>query len=221
MNSKVLLLYWIIFSFIIASCSKENIKNCPKEFTIFGKTIPYDSIYSMKDTIELTIKFSKNVIEKNLNKTYNLQNISFDPSLRVVKIDSGNYLINQKTNEFINLIYSSDTAYYWHNFSSDGNSILKSHFTFKKDSFYLDLKITFAKKGLFIIEFGESFENSSIDFEGKCKNIDFEFHTILNPPKDNNINLLKESPNEYYNKWLINHPDKFYKRGSYVLKVVN
>ena len=219
MNRKIITSITIIL-FIITSCLKENPVKCPKEFNVSGKIKPYDSIYHLNDTIKLSIKFSKNVIEKNLNKAYNLQNISFDPSLRVIRIDSGNYLINQKTNEFINLIYSSDSTCYWYKFTSDGNAILKSHFTFERDTFSLDLKITFAKKGLFIIEFGESFENSSVDFEGKCKNTNFEFHTILNPPKDNNLDLLKQSPIEYYNEWLINHPDKFYKRGSYVLKIM-
>ena len=219
---KPILILTIPIIFLL-SCQKEKPNNCPSEFEINGCIEPYDSLYGVGDTLELSISFSKFVIEKKLNKNYNLQNIAidFDPSFRVIRIDSGDYTQNQKTDDYTNVISCSDSNFFWYEFASDGNRILKTHFTFQNDSFYLNLQISVKRKGLFILEFGESFDNSNSSFEGKCPNVDFELHTRLNPPTDNNINLLKQSSFEYFNKFLLSHQEKFYKRGSYVFKVVN
>jgi len=215
---KYLILLIIGFVITLNSCKKTQ--ECPREFELSGQVQPYAETYHIGDTITLISSFSKLIMSKNTNLFYNMEDIKWYPSLGVYKIDSGTIEDVHKTNEYIHLLNCSDSNYHWFTFSS-GKTIINANYTLESDSFKLSFQILPKKIGIFKLEFGGGLMDSEQEFEGKCKNTPFDAYTILNTPKDNNIVLLKESPMEYYNDWLYNHhQDKFYKRGSFVFRVI-
>jgi predicted secreted protein len=52
------------------------------------------------------------------------------------------------------------------------------------------IKIVFKKKGLFILHYGPFALEYNNDFDGKCRNVNYNINTQLNKGLDNNIDLL-------------------------------
>jgi len=220
----------IIFLFIVAivlsffSCGKEKkIEDCPKEFELPAQVSPYQSTYSIGDTIVLVSKFSKYVYEDNTKKTYNMENIIWGAGMRILRIDSSNNFedaLKTSISNYFSIISCTDTNRYLFSYS-DGGDYVDAKYSYNKDSFNLSIELTPKKKGVFIITFGGGLDNSSQDFEGKCNNVNFNAYGFLNKGKDNNIDLLKESPMEHCNTWILQNPyDRFYKKRFYAFKVI-
>lgn len=209
----------IILILSLNSCIKNHENVCPTEFELPGKTIPYQDTFFVGDTIKLTHHFYKFVYENNTKEEYNLENINFSSAFGIIKIDSGDDVqLSSKNN--IDILNCNDTSYYWYTFSSSKNEVLFGDLQKSGDSLKFNLSFTLKKPGLFLIEFGSGLMDSNQDFEGKCANQRFDAYMRLNGSKDNNIELLKQSPIEYYNTWMYNQKDRFYKRGSFVIRVL-
>jgi len=57
-------------------------------------------------------------------------------------------------------------------------------------------------------------------FDGKCKNTKYNINTWLNNGLDNNISLLKLSPDEHYNKWILQKPNERFYGNSFAYRVI-
>ncbi len=207
----------------LTSCIKEEKINCPTSFELPAQVIPYKNLYHIGDTIILISKFSKNIYEDNTKKTYNMENITWPAGFRTFRIDSNNNFdeaLRTKINDYFSINDCSDSNFNLFSFSNGGDA-LSMTYNFKKDTFCLFLTISPKRKGLYIITFGGGLDKSEQEFEGKCKNVSFNAYGSLNKGKDNNINLLRESPMEHCNTWILQNPeDRFYKKCYFVLKVI-
>jgi len=207
----------------LISCGKTETKDCPQEFILpSAQFLPFDSIYNIGDTISIVSKFYKNLTEKTFGKTYSMDNIIFTGALGVFKIDTSTFsgYTNLNTSKYINIISCTDTNYSWYTYSTGETSI---DFTYPliKDSFNITINITPKRAGVFIIAFGGGQHNSNQYFKGKCDDIDFDAYFFLNEGTDNNISLLKQSPLEHYNTWILQNPhDRFYKKRYFAYKVI-
>jgi len=215
----------VIFTIItLISCIKEEKTNCPTSFELPAQVIPYKNLYHIGDTIILVSKFSKYVYEVNTKKTYNMENITWPAGFRTFRIDSSNNFddaLQSKINDYFSINDCSDLNFSLFSFSNGGDA-LSMTYKFKTDSFNLSLEISPKREGLFIITFGGGLDNSEQKFEGKCNNVSFNAYGTLNKGKDNNIDLLGESPMEHCNTWILQKPDeRFYKKRYFVLKVIN
>lgn len=209
----------MIFFLLIYSCIKKEENICPKEFELQGEITPYQDIFHVGDTIFLSNHFYKFVKEKTTGIGYDLKDISFYSGFGIIKIDSGNS-IQPSRKKYIHLIECSDSNVYWYSYSSSEDEVLLAGLSKSNDSLKLDIKISLTTPGLFLIEFGSGVMDCRQDFEGKCGNVSFDAYTRLNAGKDNNIGLLKQSTNEYYNNWIYTQKERFYKRGSFVIRVL-
>lgn len=211
---------FILVITISVSCKKEN--NCPKEFELKGKITPLKDTFNLGDTLFLESSFNKILVENYTNKSYDMSNINWYPALNVYKIDSGDIeaIFNQKTDNFIDILYCSNNDTNWFTYD-EGRKYLQLNYDFNEDDYKLEVIISIKKSGLFLIEFGGGFENSKQEFNGKCTNVDFNAYTRINNTSNNNIELLKLSQTNYFNDWLYNNEERFYKRGSFVLLVTD
>jgi len=213
----------IILIVIIASCGKKEDEICPTEFELpSSQFTPYDSLYKIGDTITITSTFSKYLYEKNTGETYNMENIIWNSVLGAFKIDSGNIddAFSTDIRKYFKIVNCSDTNATWYTFS-DGATSLELKYSFYKDSFMLSLSITPKKKGVFIIAFGSGLDNSNQEFEGKCNNKTFNAYCYPNKGKENNIELLKQSPINHFNNWILQNPDdRYYEKKYFALKVI-
>ena len=214
--------YFIIILSIIAfssSCRKQTSNNCPTEFRPNGNVKPYDSSYSIGDTLSLYSHYHYLVYEESTNSYYDLSKVdNIKSALMIYNMDTVCDNLDASLSDFIEIISNDKYNYTLQTFST-GNESLYSNIILDSDTFRNEIKIVFKKKGLFMLVYGlNSIENSS-DFEGKCNRYDFNVFTKLNNGYDNNINLLEQSPDEYFNNWILKKPGERFYRGCFAYKV--
>jgi hypothetical protein len=215
--------YLIIFSTIsllFNSCIKEKcqINGGHYEFEIPATLTPAKDTFQVGDTITIVSSFPDEVYERKTDKTYKLENFSFYPGTEIVKIDSS-VAIPAIVNYFDLLI---DTAqdYHLQVFSSGTHGII-GQYQYINNNYSLNFKIIAKRSGLFYMEQGVALNLApNQDFEGKCSNLRNDAAVILNGGADNNIEMLKYSPDPHYNDWILQKPeDRFYKFGGYCFYV--
>jgi len=216
---KYFIFLLLVFALIFEACGDKDGSVCPTEFELPGIVTPYQDTFYVGDTINLSNNFYRILKETNSDEVYDLYDVSFYSSFGIYKIDLGNNIQIARKN-YINLIKSNDTSSYWHEYSSTNDEILLAKLIKSNDTLKFDLQISLTTPGLFLIEFGSGQMESDQYFEGKCSNVSFDAYTRLNGSKDNNINLLKQTSNEYYRDWIFNQRERFYKRGSFVIRVI-
>jgi len=214
-----------ILVFLISSCGKP--KDCPDDFIVYGNVEPYSDIYYVGDTLELYVKNScEYVYSRSQEKYYSLRGHRFFSNLSIYQIDSSVTDYYYKLHEFVDII--DDTTFaYEPCYSTDSNSYLLFSSVNQNDSIYSSVKIVLKKKGLFYLSFGIWNSNVmhcglSYVYSNYCDTVNFDLCTLLNKGKDNNINFLKESPNDRFNSWMLHPADKnFYERGGFAYKVID
>jgi len=212
-----------ILVFLISSCGKP--KECPDDFIVYGHVEPYSDVYYVGDTLELYVKNScEYVYSRSQEKYYSLRGHRFFSYLYIYQIDSSVTDYYYKLHEFVDIIEDTTFAYET-SYSTDSNSHLSFRSVNQYDSIYSSVKIVLKKKGLFYLSFGIWNSNSircGFPMNNSCDTINFDLRTILNKGRDNNINFIKESPNDHFNSWMLHPADKnFYERGSFVYKVID
>ena len=215
---KVKTLIIIITLYVLSACKDKISEPCPNEFVVFGEVNPYSDTYKVGDTISLTATFSKYIFEKKTKKYFNLKDLNIEAEFYIFKIDTINDGTNFGVFEYVNLISSNKYQEYVQNFS-EGGQMYFSNIIFKNDTFYHELKFIPKIKGLFVLTYGPFTLDNSMNFEGKCNNWVFNLNTRLNNGENNNIYLLKQSPDEHFNTWILQNPEQRFYPGRYAYKV--
>ena len=204
---------------VLTSCHKKN-EPCPTEFQVYGEVLPYDSIYKVGDTISLQAKFNKNIYEQKTGKYYNMEKLNIESEFYLFRIDTINDGTDFGVFKYVDIVQSNEFQDYVQTFSSGGQMYF-SNIIFNNDTFFHEMKFIPKKKGIYVITYGPFSLNNNMDFEGKCSNSDFFLYTRLNKEKNNNIDLLKQSPDEHFNTWILQKPEERFYRGRFAYKVVD
>jgi len=215
---KFLKLFIVLLVAFSISCEKAD--ECPKEFTVFGKTLPYSDLYKKGDTIILSTEFSNMIYSKDLKKEFDFTKVELNFGFRIFRVDSPNTGYYSSATDYCNIIRLDTLPFEVIHFSS-GNSMLFGSIIIKKGINSNSISIILTEAGTFMLSYGV-FTNESIeDFQNNCKGNTYDLSTRLNNNKDNNINLLKESPNEHFNTWMIVEPNRFYyQKSGFAYRVV-
>jgi hypothetical protein len=215
---KTKLLYILVIFYLLASsCIKDKI--CPNDFVVYGSVTPYSDSYKIGDTISLKSHFSKFVYERKTSQFYDLTDLNIESVLYLFKIDTiispnyGNVL------SYVELISSGRYQEYVQNFS-DGGQEYFSNIIFSNDTFYHDIKFIPKVKGMYILTYGPACIENEMDFVGKCRG-SFDLTTRLNKDMDNNINLLKDSPDPHFNNWILQNPEERFYNGRFAYRVTD
>ncbi len=201
------------------SCKKED-KKCPTDFVVYGTVLPYAETYNVGDTLTLEAKYTNMIYERNTQQYYDMKGLNIEAILYIYKIDTlfnNDYKVGVL--EYVEIVKNNNFNYYIQYFS-DGGSELFSNILFNNDNFYHQIKIILRKKGLYMLTYGPSTPQNNFDFEGKCNGSDFDLYTRLNKGLDNNIDLLKLSPDKHFNNWTLLKPDERFYRNRFAYRVI-
>ena len=216
-----LILFIICLSILTSSCTR--IDDCPTFFELPATLTPITEEYKLGDTITIISKFSKNVLEFKMNRTFNMEGVKWKPAIGVANLDS--LTVDRNTMEFVDFLADQNfDCGVESNLNGDVNGIA-CEYIMVDDSFNLVVKLVPKKSGLYSIQFISSLiEENDQDFEGKCKLNFFEGRTRLNGDHDANIHLLENSPATEFNQMLDWDEDKqqirFYEFGHYICRFV-
>jgi len=211
---KLLIVLLVVFSI---SCEKAD--ECPTDFIVYGSVTPYMETYKIGDTITLSAKFESMVYDQNTKQKYNLTGINLESELYIYKIDTINDGSIYGLLLYVDTIYSSIYNSYIQYFS-DGGSMYFSDILFNNNYYQHSMKIILKKKGIYVLTYGPFVLESNYSFNGKCKGISFDLSPRLNKDLDNNINLLKESPDKHFNTWILQKPQNRFYKGRFAYRVV-
>ncbi len=209
--------------FFLQSCIKKEcqIAGVTYEFEIPATFSPARDTFYVGDTITVASVFSNEVYERETDKWYRLKNFKFYPDMWVREI-SDTIVNNAALNDFeviVDSIFNFGKAIF-----NDGSVSYYGNYNYEIDTekYSLVYKLVPLKTGfyyfshaLLIGQFGEH-----QNFEGKCKNLEVDAAVNLNEGADNNIDMLRDSPDSYFNNWILIKPeDRFYKFGGYCFYV--
>jgi hypothetical protein len=207
-----------LYSMLLNSCIKEECQIVHYEFEIPATLTPAKDSFNIGDTITIISNFSNEVYERQTDKWYRLENFKFYPGTYLYKIDSNNTIANIQDN--FEVIIDTSYKFYIHKFS-DGSEGIFGQYNYSDMKYSLMFKLILKKAGLYYMENGvRPYLSDNQDFEGKCKNVSIDGAVNLNDGADNNIHMLKDSPDPHYNDWILQKPDvRFYKFGGYCFYV--
>ena len=110
------------------------------------------------------------------------------------------------------------TFSYSHRVYSDSAIYLEGQYNYNNRLYELQYKLIPQKAGLFYFSQATLLYPAEEDqeFSGKCRNKSSEADVEMNNGADNNIDLLKESPDEHFNTWILEKPEeRFHGFGGY------
>jgi len=208
---KFLKLFIVLLVAFSISCEKAE--ECPRDFLMYGAVSPYQVKYTIGDTIELMIDVEKDVLEKELSKYYDLSSVKMQCLFMIYDLNNTNDIL-YKVTDYVDGI-KEDTLYnqYLHNFSS-GSQIVFSSLLYNDGRFKNKIRFIPKDTGLFMLTYGAFLMEDKQYFQGKCNRVDTYLSTRLNKDKDNNIELLNESPNQKFANSMRNPPENFYETKS-------
>ncbi len=208
---------------MLSSCTKKDCQfGGAYQFEIPATLSPAKTTYRIGDTISISSQFSDQVYEAITDKTYSLYNFRFYPIFKIDEISDS--IIDQTAlNNFEVII---DTIKYKFNkfiFSSGPAVAYDGEYLYENEEYSLSYKLIPKTTGFY------SFFQSTLigdigdeeqDFPEKCRNKGINIRTILNNRANNNINLARNSPNEWYNTRIFHkHEERFTYLGGYIFYV--
>ena len=207
---KLIILLLLLTIIITLSCNKQE--NCPSEFIVYGEVNPYDVKYRIGDTIRLSFAFSEMIYSKDKEKAFDMTGLKLEYGFLIYKIDSNETDIYFSVTDYCNILEQEklDTQI---DVFSNGTSMLSGTMYVSKQLNSFSLSFIPNKRGDYMLTFG-AFANGSNNVINDCETFDINLCTRLNKGLDNNINLLKESPNEHFNTWMIAKTERFYETKS-------
>ena len=146
--------------------------------------------------------------------------IAWLPGLRIYRIDNDSVEVLTRTKDYFDMVGNDDYNLEWFTYSS-GASQIDGEYRFARDTFDIEIKVIPNTIGIYVLIFGSQLYSSGQDFPGKCSKEDFDVTMLMNEGEDNHIHLLSESPNPYFNDWILQKPqDRFFSKGFYCFRVV-
>ena len=216
---KLSYLLFITFILLLISCRKECQIAGNYAFVIPAQLNTDKDTVRIGDTLTLTSSFSNEVYERNSDKTYDLEDFKFYPYATMTRIDTvdkpGDF------SEFEVLLDSNNYEFYFFSFS-DGVRSLVGEYNYSAGQYDLAYQFIPKSKGLFIFCHSSVIYNldRNQDFDGKCDRRSIDVHFRLNNDADNNVNLLRDSPDSYYSDWVLIDPQaRFHDPGCYCFYV--
>ncbi len=206
------------------------------EFIIPLRLTPAKDTYHIGDTLYFESVFSHYVYERTTGRRFLLENVNWNPSsyiyrLNVDKLSVDGYfdfeVIVPEEYYFAGVFYKSYTHY-----QQGGERVYDTvpvvryfgKYNYDGMRYTLKFQLVAGDTGVYFFKYGcQEFRllGDEIEFKKKCPFSDVRLSVVLNDGKDNNIHLLKESPLEYYNEWILYKPkDRFYGVGGYCFVVV-
>lgn len=216
----------ISFAFLLILFSCRKPEDCPNYFELPIKIIPAKETYEVGDTLTFTSKFYKKVLAYNIQrealKPYDMSGIDWQPVTFIYRTDSTDEAGISIIMRFFDFIEDPSFNYKLMQYS-EGSTGLIGEYNFENDTFFLTYRLIARKPGTFMSEFGSNLLEAynTQDFPGNCNRNGFTATALMNDGADNNIDLLKESPNSFWNTWVLQDPKaRFHKFGGYCFKVV-
>ncbi len=207
----------------LTTCIKKdcNVPNEQYEFEIPATLFPAKITYKIGDTITVVSRFPHQVYERNTERTYDLTDYKFNPTLDIWELSNEE---EDKTvlNDFIVLVDTSIYNFQKYAFSSSERIIYEGEYLNKNGAYTLEYQFIPTKTGLFLFSHS-SFSGSNTwqqPFPEKCDDIISFAWVNLNAGEDNNPQLLLESGSEYYRtKIYERRKDDFNGFGNYMFYV--
>lgn len=212
----------IIGSLVVFSCKKN--KECgfdgPYEFQLPVSFTPAVDTLHIGDTIFIESRFSNMVFERKTQKSYKLEAFSFYPQSDVRKVDRNPAEPGLEYFEFI-----IDTSYNYEVFQyGDGTSDIIGQYKYEKNKYELEYQLVCRVSGLYYFNHNTFLVNGpgeEQDFPGKCKGKLVHSYSTTNNAENNNMDLLRNSPDLLYNQKIFEKPqERFHDNGGYVFYVV-
>jgi len=212
----------IILSVIIllSSCGRNCSVPGSYVFEIPIILSPAQEIYQIGDTITITSFFSDEVYERRTKTHYNLIDFEFYPKMQMREISDT--IANEAALLDFEVLISSEYDFQQYTYGS-GSVNYRGEYKYENGNYDLSYKIIPKNEGLFYFSFILSLAtiDEYQDFEGKCSGEGSSARAELNDSADNNIHLLNESLDPFYNEWRLADPDgRFHRYASYCFRVV-
>jgi hypothetical protein len=222
MNDLIKVVIILVAINMLSCCST---KDCPHYFQLHAEILNPKIEYTIGDTISIASNFSSLVsaitsLPRMSAGEYDMSGINWEPVSRIYKIDSSGLHLESKTINYVEFINNSNFNYSPFVFSS-GDSWLDGDYNEEEDFFNLEIKLIAKLPGTYCLFQGSNILTSTQEFPGKCGHNGFDVEVIMNNGEDNNIDLLKESPNPHWNTRIFEKPEeRFYRAGGYCFKIV-
>ncbi|MEO1437476.1 MAG: hypothetical protein AAFV80_18180 [Bacteroidota bacterium] len=214
---RILLILLILITFF--SCIKKEcqLPGGGYEFQVPISVSPARDTFAIGDTISVISIFSDEVFERKSCRKYYLPNFPFYPILEMTKIDSSESIY--RIEDFFEVIISSSN--YRMLTLSDGSQVLLGQYDYQDGIYTLDYKLITRSKGLYVLrQASDDVKNPDQEFEGQCKNLRIDLFSFVNGGGDNNVDMLRDSPDPHFNDWTLIDPERrFHKMGGYCFYV--
>ena len=224
MNNKIIFGLYLI-ALLLQSCTKPE--KCARYFEIPATIKPAWREYHVGDTILIESTFSKEVLAFNSENTelhtFDMSGIKWEPITLVFRIDTlGQAGYSSMREDFV--FYPSPLFDYAPFTFSTNSNVLVGEYAGKSDSFTLVIKLSCKTAGTFFLR-----QNSRViagatyaqDFPGRCGRNGFDVWVKMNDGVNNNVDLLKESPDPYWNNLIFNQAkSQFYQVGGCCFRVL-
>jgi len=211
--------YILIISIILtlASCNKEcQITNGTYEFQISSTLYPALDTFNIGDTITIITEFNDQVYEAQTDKKYDLSNVTLYYFIRMYKISE--FPTVRSAIDSFQFDYTGLNTYHYDYFTSSNYKVLRGDYSFNNHTYSIKYIFSPMDTGLFICSNGAELRGQT--FPGKCDDMDSYFFVDLNNGNDNNISMLSQSPDEHFNKWVLEKPyDRFHSGAGYAFYV--
>lgn len=206
------------------SCSKISCSE-PEAgyfFEIPATISPKQDTFRIGDTIYFVSEFNDMVKERETGQSYKLENFSFYPVTHIVRIDD-----KPTQGGLDNFEVIMDEAYnYNEERLSSGLVLLRGNYLYQESKYKLEFALVPQVSGLYRFSHNSWLmedHGGEQNFEGRCENRPIrEILVYVNKGDDNNIDLLRNSPDSYWNESIFIDPQRnFYEQGAYVFYVVD
>jgi hypothetical protein len=188
--------------------------------------------YHLGDTIRVQSKFGrmvKGIVGLSHVRDVDMGGIQWYPYTLVSRIDTlyqdYPYYHPSLVGSAFDFIENPNMAYYAAGDTVD--VLLTGEYTYANDTFLLEYALVAQKVGTYLLHQLTALElkGSQQDFPGKCGRNPFFVEYYMNNEfgtyTGNNLGLLLESPNPYYNNAMYyDNVDRFYRHGGYCFRVV-
>jgi hypothetical protein len=188
--------------------------------------IPTNREYHIGDTITIKSIFHKEVTAFNSNGDeigpFDMDGIKWKPATTIFRTDTinqggissiGDYFTFLKNDSFNYVMFSA----------SNHVTALDGEYNYKNDTFSLEIRLIARRVGTFFLRQESGVfagHGEQQDFPGRCGRDGFDVWVDMNNGTENNIDLLKESPDSLWNTLILRDPEtNFYRWGGYCFKV--
>lgn len=217
-------IFFAILIFTFSSCVKKdpacNISGGKYEFVLPFRLSPAQETFHIGDTITISSMMSDKIYDRITNNYYSLKDFKFYLTTTIFYMDTSK--IDYYNFNMFDLVIDS---IYWYNIFlfSDGNSHLQTDFLYLNNEYKIEYKIIPKVSGHFLLGQWSQLNliNENQEFAWKCKNIEDDAKVYMNGWNDNNITLIYDAENSYYEEFIKHKNEKYLDLGGYCFKVID